>query len=209
MNFAQKLARAIAKNNSLRCVNLDPETENLFEFNKKLIDATQTLVCCYKPNSAFYEAQGATGIEALKKTVDYIHKKNSEIPVILDAKRGDIGNSNKAYAKFAFEYIEADAITVAPYSGGEALAPFLDQADKGIIVWCRSSNNGAGEFQDLFVTSSATLTAHVISIEPQATRDPIKLYEFVAHQASKSWNKNNNVMLVVGATYPADLKKVR
>lgn len=199
MNFAQKLDAAILKNNSLLCVGLDPEVDDLIAFNKKIIDSTQTLVCCYKPNSAFYEAQGAAGIEALKQTVDYIHEVDAAIPVILDAKRGDIGNTNKGYIQFAFEYIGADALTLHPYMGGESLEPFFDVADKGYFVVCRTSNPGAGELQNLVIASP----------DGTAGRGNLKLFEFVAHQAASAWNKNNNVMLVVGATYPEDLQKVR
>lgn len=194
MNFAQKLDGAVAKNNSLLCVNLDPTSPDLLEFNKKIIDATYDLVCCYKPNSAFYEAHGANGIEQLKQTIAYIHEKDSDLPIILDAKRGDIGNTNTGYATYAFEYLGADAITVQPYMGGESLVSFFEHADKGVFVLCRTSNPGAGEFQDLVIASEE--------------RSNLKFYEHVAHQAL-SWNKHNNVMLVIGATYPDELKQVR
>lgn len=190
MNFQTKLDNAISKNNSLLCIALDPESEHLFDFNKKIIDATHNLVCAYKPNSAFYEAFGATGLEQLKQTVDYIRQVSPELPIILDSKRADIGNTNHGYVTFAFDYLGVDAITVNPYMGGEALQPFFEKSEKGIIVMCRTSNPGAGEFQDLL-------------------SDNKPLYQHVAEKASGVWNKNGNVMLVVGATYPDELQKVR
>lgn len=203
MNISDKLAGAIEANDSLVCVGLDPDlsqdnfpehikkqTHPLFTFNKAIIDATADLVCVFKPNSAFYESSGASGIEQLKQTCDYIREKYPKIPVILDAKRADIGNTNNGYATFAFDYLKADALTVHPYLGGEAIGPFLTRKDKGIIVLCRTSNPGAGEFQDLEV-------------------DGKKLYETVAEKVSKYWNINGNCMLVVGATYPSELAAVR
>ncbi len=201
MNFAEKLDGAIERNNSLLCVGLDPDlgklpehikniVNPLFEFNKAIIDATVDLVCAYKPNSAFYEASGVEGILQLKMTCDYLRKNHPTIPLILDAKRGDIGNTNQGYADFVFDYLGADAITLQPYMGGEALEPFLTYKDKGIIVLCRTSNLGAGELQDLEVSGK-------------------KLYKIVAENVSKNWNKNSNCMLVVGATYPSEIAEVR
>lgn len=201
MNFQNMLETSVAQNNSLVCVGLDSEVAKLpakfrkakepqFEFNKAIIDATADLVCAYKPNSAFYEAEGAVGIEQLRKTVEYIHDKYPNIPVILDAKRADIGNTNQGYTQFIFEYLGIDAVTVHPYLGQEAIQPFLDYKDKGIIVLCRTSNDGAGEFQDL-------------------ESDGQKLYQKVAHAVRDRWNKNNNCLLVVGATYPEEMKEIR
>lgn len=201
MTFQEKLDHITDKNNSLVCVGLDPEFEKLpdaiknlaypqVEFNKKIIDATHDLVCCYKPNSAFYEALGAEGIENLKQTCDYIRKAYPEIPILLDAKRADIGNTNKGYVSFAFDYLKVDAITLHPYLGGEAIKPFLDRADKGCIVLCRTSNPGAGELQDLKING-----------EP--------LYKHVARKVANEWDANKNCMLVVGATYPEELKEIR
>ena len=163
---------------------------SILSFNRKIIDATKDVVCAYKPNTAFYEKYGIPGLSALYETIAYIHEVAPDVPVILDAKRADIGNTNADYAEAAFEYLRADAITVHPYLGAEALAPFLDRANKGIIVLCRTSNPGAGEFQDLPVNG-----------EP--------LYRFVAHRVSSEWNKNGNCALVVGATYPDELREVR
>lgn len=194
MNFLQKIAASIEKNNSLVCVGLDTDVskikESQFDFNKTIIDATYDLVCSYKINSAFYEAQGVEGIENLKQTLDYLKKHHSAIPVILDAKRADIGNTNNGYVQFAFDYLDADAITVHPYLGKEALAPFLDRKDKGIIVLCRTSNPGAREIQDIDVNGRP-------------------LYLAIAEKVAKEWNENNNCMLVVGATYPKEMEEIR
>lgn len=168
------------------CVGLD---DSRFEFNKPVIDQTVDLVCCYKSNSAFYEGAGIKGLEALKETIQYIHQKDPDMPVILDAKRADIGNTNEEYAKSAFDDLGADAITVHPYLGKEALQPFLDRIDKGIIVLVKTSNPGAGEFQDLQVGGKP-------------------LYQVVAEHV-RNWNTNGNCGVVVGATYPEELKVVR
>lgn len=189
MTFQQKLDAMIKKNNSILCVGLDPK-EPSFEFCKNIIDQTHDLICAYKPNSAFFEAQGARGIEELKKICDYLHEKYPEIPIILDAKRADIGSTNEGYVKFAFDYLSVDAITLNPYLGKKALQPFLEMKDKGCIILCRTSNEGSGEFQDL-------------------TTGDKSLYQQVAENVAKNWNENNNCMLVVGATYPEELKKVR
>jgi orotidine-5'-phosphate decarboxylase len=166
--------------------------EALFVFNRDIIDATHDLVCAYKPNAAFYEAQGIEGFQALIKTVQYIRESYPHIPVILDAKRADIDTTNLGYVQSAFDIIGVDAITVHPYLGKEALAPFLARKEKGIIVLAKTSNPGAGEFQDLPVGDAQ---------EP--------LYQVVARHVAHTWNANGNCALVVGATYPADLKKVR
>ena len=191
MTFQDKLNKIIKKNNSLVCVGLDSDVEtDQFLFNKAVINSTFDLVCSYKLNIAFYEAIGLKGIKALKKTCDYLKSKFPEIPVIIDAKRGDIGNTNKGYAKFVFDYLKGDAITVNPYLGGEAIRPFLDYKDRRIIILCRTSNPGAGEFQD-----------------PKVKGAP--LYKIVAKNVAKKWNKNKNCLLVVGATYPDELRRVR
>ena len=209
MNFRQKLDSITKQNNSCVCVGLDSnferipqfikkgrsKAEAIFEFNKKIVDATSDLVCTYKPNIAFYEAEGVDGIKALKKTVAYIKKKDSGILVIVDAKRADIGNTNLGYAKALFDFLDFDAVTVHPYLGEEALQPFLERKDKGIIVLCRTSNPGAGELQDLVVD------------HPDLGKVP--LYKAVAYQVHKHWNKNENCGLVVGATYPKELAEIR
>ena len=192
----EKFKLAVSKNNSVVCVGLDSDVTKLpkgvdqLAFNKAIIDATHDLVCAYKPNSAFYEALGDEGIRNLKLTCDYINESYPEIPIILDAKRADIGNTNQGYVDFAFNYLSVDAITIQPYMGGEAVQPFLEQSEKGIIVLCRTSNEGSTEFQDLEV-------------------DGTPLYKIVAKNVSSNWNKNNNCMLVVGATYPEEIAEVR
>ncbi len=168
------------------CVGLD---KGSFEFNKSIIDQTADLVLAYKPQSAFYEAEGSEGLEGLEKTVEYIREKYPDIPVILDAKRGDIGSTNEAYAKAIFDNLGVDAVTVHPYLGQESLQPFLERKDKGIIVLVKTSNPGAGEFQDLLVEGKP-------------------LYQIVAEHV-KTWNVNNNLAVAVGATYPEELKIVR
>lgn len=197
MNFKQKIQRSTAQANSLLCVGLDPDPAKMpnhitdvFEFNKAIIDATKDLVCAFKPNSAFYEAQGPLAIQALKDTCDYIKTAAPGIPIILDYKRADIGNTNEGYIKYAFDYLGVDAVTVSPYMGRESLQPYLDLKDKGIIVLCRTSNPGAGEFQDLLVGGQ-------------------KLYRVVAERVRDGWDQNDNCALVVGAPYPEEAAEIR
>jgi orotidine-5'-phosphate decarboxylase len=196
MNFIEKLEKAEAKNKSLVCVGLDtdaklmPEGINFFDFNKAIIEATADLVCAYKPNLAFYEAMGDEGSEALKRTVKYIPP---EIPIIADAKRGDIGNTSRAYAIALFDILGFDAATVNPYLGFDAVEPFIQYQDKGIFILCRTSNAGAADFQSLRCETSQGLKP---------------LFEIVADKA-QIWNKYGNIGLVVGATYPDELKIIR
>lgn len=201
MDFQTKLATSVQKNDSLLCVGLDADLSKLpahlrdhsqaiFEFNKAIIDATADLVCAFKPNSAFYEAEGPDGLKQLHQTCHYILEEYPGIPIILDAKRADIGNTNNGYTKYAFDYLEADAITIHPYLGREAIQPFLDRTEKGIIILCRTSNPGAGEIQDLDVGGQ-------------------KLYEHIAVTVRDTWNRNGNCLLVVGATYPEELAEIR
>lgn len=166
-----------------------PLKDAFCQFNKAIIDATHDIVGAYKINSAFYEAQVETW-EALVETFQYLQSKYPEIPVILDAKRADIGNTNQGYVKMAFDSLKADAITVHPYLGREALGPFLDHADKGIFVLVRTSNPGSGELQSLEMNG-------------------VPLYLLVAENVAKNWNTAGNCGVVVGATYPEELKKVR
>jgi len=165
--------------------------EQIVEFNSRIIDATRDLVCAYKPNIAFYATYGIPGWHALRNTIDWVNQVAPEIPVILDAKRADIGNTNRGYVAEVFDVLGADAVTVNPYFGAEALQPFLERKDKGIIVLCRTSNKGAGEFQDLTVLGQGPL------------------YRVVAQHVASEWNKNGNCALVIGATYPAELAEVR
>ena len=199
MDFYETIENAWVKKDSLVCVGLDPDLQRIpahlrtvespiFEFNRALVDATADLVCAYKPQFAYYAAQSAEA--QLSLTIEYIHKHHPGIPVILDAKRGDIGSTAKMYAREVFERFEADAVTVNPYMGRDTLEPFLERKDKGIIILCRTSNPGAGDIQDLETGGK-------------------KLFEVVAEKAAIEWNENNNVLLVVGATYPQELKKIR
>ena len=201
MSFIDRLNNTIDKKNSLLCIGLDPvieklpekfqkESEPFFSFSKYIADQTYDFAIAFKPNSAFYEALGSSGIEQLHKTCHYIRETYPDMLILLDAKRGDIGTTNDAYVRYAFEYLGADAITVHPYLGQEAIQPFLDNPEKGSIILCRTSNPGAGEFQDLMV-------------------DGNPLYQQVARQVSGKWNANKNCILVVGATYPDELKQVR
>jgi orotidine-5'-phosphate decarboxylase len=201
-NF-RKLLDAQWEQSKFLCVGLDSDLEKIPEaarkdgiretivnFNRAVVDATKDIVGAYKPNSAFYESYGHEGWSALSETIQYIHEQAPEVPVILDAKRGDIGNTNEGYAISAFDHLLADAITVQPYPGREALQPFLDRKEKGVIVLCRMSNPGAGEFQDLQIAGTP-------------------LYKIVAEHVAKEWNGNGNCALVVGATFPDELKEVR
>ncbi|MCH7608667.1 MAG: orotidine-5'-phosphate decarboxylase [Chloroflexi bacterium] len=194
--FIDRLDDAARANRSLLGLNLDPwgpsmPVDDIAAFNRAIIDATHDLVCVYKPNSAFYEAAGLDGLRALQDTVEAAHAKN--IPVILDAKRGDIANSSVAYAKAAFEVWGADALTVSPYMGGDSLEPFLAYEDRGVFVLTRTSNPGAADIEELIV---------------QSPGGPRPLYEQVAIAAA-GWNTRGNVGLVVGATAPDELARVR
>lgn len=167
-------------------------------FNRAIVEATKDLVCAYKPNTAFYEALSGEGLATLHRTIVDIRIIAPDVPVILDYKRGDIGNTNAGYVKEAFEFLQADAVTIHPYLGQEAMQPFLDYKDKGIFVLCRTSNPGSNEFQGLDVCGD---------IVPG---DYMPLYKYVAYRVANYWNKENyNCGLVVGATYPGELKEVR
>lgn len=173
-------------------------------FNRAVLKATGDDVCAVKPNSAFYESQDVQGVRDLRATVAMAHTYAPGAVVILDYKRGDIGNTNNGYVTAAFDVFGADAVTIHPYLGMEAMKPFLDRGDKGIIVLCRTSNEGAGEFQDRLVVPTPE-EAEKWGI----TTDPMPLYELVAYRVSREWNYNGNCAVVVGATYPAELARVR
>jgi orotidine-5'-phosphate decarboxylase len=196
MNFIDKLAGASRKNKSLLCVGLDtdpallPENVSVLDFNKAIIQATSDLVCAYKPNIAFYEAMGIEGLKALEKTRQSIP---ADIPVIIDAKRGDIGNTAQAYAKSLFDGFGFDAVTASPYLGLDSLQPFIDYKEKGIFILCRTSNPGAADFQSLLIDTDSGSRM---------------LFEIVAQKVN-DWNKSGNLGLVVGATYPKELKTIR
>ncbi len=199
-SFMQKLQNAWTKNQSMVCVGLDPDLAKLpthiqekefpiFEFNKAIIDATADLVCAYKPQVAYYAGQDAE--DELQMTIDYILEKYPEIPVIFDAKRGDIGPTAQRYAQEAFERFNADAVTLNPYMGTDTLKPFIDHADRGSVILCRTSNPSGDELQNI----------------TDANGTPI--YQIVAQYAKDKWNYNQNIMLVIGATYPGELGEVR
>lgn len=164
--------------------------QRVVEFNRQIVEATAELAAAYKPNTAFYEALGRDGVRALAETIAAIRAAAPEAAVILDAKRADIGSTNAGYVTAAFDQLGADAVTVHPYLGGEALAPFLERDDKLVFVLARTSNPGAGEFQDL-------------------TADGVPLYRHVARAVARNWNAAGNCGLVVGATYPDELRAVR
>lgn len=204
MNFFEKLALASQKNNSLLCVGLDPDpqmilpdtnTNNVVALNRLIIEATVDLACAYKPNLAIYESMGIEGLSALQQTLGLIRQADPDIPIIGDGKRGDIGTCSLAYAQTLLENYKFDAVTVNPYMGSDALKPFLDRKDKGVFVLCRTSNPGGMEIQELMVVQGGASI-----VRP--------LYEIVAELALK-WNKNGNVGLVLGATYPEQILRIR
>jgi len=193
------LRDASHRNQSLLCIGLDPDprqipamlhadADPIYAFCMAIVEATADLVCAFKPNIAFFEALGPAGVATLQRLVADMPRT---VPVVIDAKRGDIGSTAAAYAQALFARLGADAVTLSPYLGGDALKPFLDYAEKGCFILCKTSNSGSGDLQDLKLASG----------EP--------LYLAVARQAQHTWNTNGNVGLVVGATYPAVLAQVR
>jgi orotidine-5'-phosphate decarboxylase len=161
----------------------------IFQFNRAIIDATAAYACAFKPQFAHYAAADALG--QLRDTIRHIHDHHPGVPVILDSKRGDIGSTAAKYAEEAFGVYGADAVTVNPYLGTDGIGPFLSYADKGVVILCRTSNPSARELQDLEVAPGE------------------RLYHRVARLAVERWNANGNAMLVVGATYPAELGEIR
>jgi orotidine-5'-phosphate decarboxylase len=199
MTFTQMLAAAWQKNDSLLCVGLDPDParfpahlkgrdDAVFEFCKTIVDATADLVCSFKPQIAYFAARRAE--EQLEALIAHIHEKHPGIPVILDAKRGDIGSTAEQYAIEAFERFKADAVTVNPYMGRDSVEPWLAYPDKGVILLCRTSNPGGSDLQFLDVGGE-------------------RLYERVARLAAGEWNATGQIALVVGATFPAEIACVR
>ncbi len=215
---------------TLACVGLDPAIDKLpdsirsrhtnpaeaiLAFNKEIIDATHDLVCAFKPQSSYYEAFGPDGIKALKQTVEHIHKVAPTVPVILDAKRADIGSTNEGYVQALFDYLKLDAVTLQPYLGLDALAPFFALKNKGLIVLCRTSNPNSGEFQDLMPRLSAK-QIKALTLGPSGTYGSnhdwskgISLYNYVALRVANHQNQAGNCLLVVGATYPEEMKQIR
>lgn len=197
--FLDRVAAAEKANKTLLCVGLDPDPDRLpghlrgapdglFRFCKEIVDATHDLVLAFKPQIAYFAAQGAE--DQLRRLIAYIHD-STEIAVILDAKRADIASTSRMYAREAFEIYGADALTVNPYFGLDSLQPFLDHRDKGIIILCRTSNPGGAEIQNLM------------------TMDGVPIYEVVARKAAREWNRHGNVLLVAGATHPGELARIR
>jgi orotidine-5'-phosphate decarboxylase len=201
MSALNKLNQRMNTANSLLCVGLDSNIDKLperflksdtpqFEFNKWIIDQTHEFVCAYKPNIAFYEARGAQGLAELQMTMAYMKENHPNIFTICDAKRGDIGSTNEGYVRAIFDELGFDAITLHPYLGKTALAPFLERDDKACIILCRTSNPNSDELQGL-----------TIGEKP--------LWEHVLEHVRDTWNENHNCMLVIGATYPDDLRRAR
>ena len=196
--FTERLEKASNTTKSLVCVGLDPDSDRMpvpgvFEFNRAIIDATAESVCAYKPNMAYYEALGLSGLEDLHKTITHIRKTAPAAVIIGDAKRGDIGPSAEAYAKALFEVWGFDAITINAWGGHDTVAPFIQNHEKGVFVWCRGSNPGSTDFQDLQTVTDVS---------------SVPLYLKMA-LACQEWDANNNLGLVVGATVPEQLKQVR
>ena len=226
---SDKYNKRAKKINSLLCVGLDSDFAKIpkkflprpsgygqgknkfpqFEFNKFIIKETHQYTAAFKMNSAFYEARGDKGIQELKMTMDYLRKHHRDIFTICDAKRADIGNTNNGYVTAIFDWLGFDAVTLHPYLGQEAVQPFLDRKDKMSIILCRTSNPGAREFQDLkikgkplwqVVAERVSLGHRTATLGRRPTGEPGE---------AKNWNKNKNCMLVVGATYPKEMKKIR
>jgi orotidine-5'-phosphate decarboxylase len=190
--FAEKLRAAAETNNSFLSIGLDPDPElmahpHIPSFLQEIVDATSDLVCAYKPNLAFFEALGMGGMQTLLESLRSVPK---HIPIIADAKRGDIGNTARFYARALFEVYKFDAVTVNPYGGRDAVQPFIDYADRGVLVWCRSSNPGAADLQDMRL------------------EDGRPVYEAIAESA-REWNIRGNVGVVAGATWPEQIERVR
>lgn len=199
MNFIKALNSVWRENNTLLCVGLDPDParfpahlqyrpDAIFEFCRAIVDATADLVCCFKPQIAYFAARRAE--DQLEALIEHIHLRHPATPVILDAKRGDIGSTAEQYAIEAFERFRADAVTINPYMGRDSIEPYLAYRDKGIILLCRTSNPGGSDLQFLDVGGE-------------------KLYERVARLVSKEWDVNGQCALVVGATFPSEIARVR
>lgn len=195
MDFKTKLSKIIKKNNSLLCVGLDPEQEkfktdiSIFEFCRQIIDQTSDLVCAYKPNIAFFEALGLSGMQELKKTIEYLKSEHPQIPVVLDAKRADVPNTARLYAKSLYEYWQADSATVYPNLGMDSVVPFLEYKDKLTILLIKTSNEDSKMFQDLQTKNE-------------------KPYFLAMSEKIATWDKEN-IGIMVGSTHPEDLANVR
>ena len=199
VKFLDDILAAEKRNNTFLCVGLDPDpklipkhiseqSDSVFQFCKSIVDATHDLVLAFKPQFAYFASQSAE--QQLRDLIEYIHL-NTEIPVILDAKRADIASTSRMYAEEAFKVYGADAVTVNPYFGFDSLQPFLDYKDKGVIILCRTSNPGGAEIQNIM------------------TAEGSRIFEVVARKAKAEWNNNGNVLLVAGATHPRELRLIR
>lgn len=197
--FMQMLRDRWTSADSLVCVGLDPEpakfparfandSDAIFNFCRAVVDATAQYVCCFKPQIAYFAARRAE--DSLERLIAHIHAMHPGIPVILDAKRGDMGTTAQQYAIEAFDRYRADAVTLNPYQGIDAAQPFLDRADRGCVFLCHTSNAGAKDFQELDVGGKP-------------------LYQHVAATIAQDWNAHGNCLLVVGATFPEELSQVR
>ncbi len=204
MNFVAALETRWQQANSLVCVGIDPEParfpvkfaadpDAIFNFCRDIVDATAQYACCFKPQIAHFAAHAAE--DSLQRLIAHIHVQYPDIPVILDAKRGDIGSTAQHYAAEAFDRFAADAVTANPYLGRDSVQPLLDRADKGVVILCHTSNPGAADFQDLQVT------------DENGQHRP--LYQHVAETVARHWNGHGNCALVVGATWPEQLREVR
>ena len=201
-SFFSFLEKRVDDCSSLLCIGLDPHVNDLpaptadaaRDFCLNLVEQTARYAAAFKPNAAFFEVFGAEGWTALKQVVDAVqeesNKLGSMIPVILDAKRGDIASTAEAYARSAFENLAVDCITLNPYLGKDSVEPFIQNSEKGVFLLCKTSNPGAGDLQDLTLESGEPLHIHVARLAQQ-------------------WNAKNNIGLVVGATYPETLARVR
>ena len=200
MAFLAQLQQLQARRDSLLCVGLDPEPERfpapwrgdamrIFDFCARIVDATKDLVCAYKPQIAYFAAQRAE--EPLERLIAYIRRVAPDVPVILDAKRGDIGSTAEQYAREAFVRYQADAVTLSPFMGFDSIEPYLGYDGRGLILLCRTSNPGGSDLQN----------------QPLASGD--RLFEHIARLAAGPWNRSGRLGLVVGATFPAEVARVR
>jgi orotidine-5'-phosphate decarboxylase len=200
MKFTEMILQAEQRNQSLLCVGLDPEpakfpgawkgdAQRIFDFCSAIVDATQDLVIAFKPQIAYFAANRAE--DALERLIAHIHRVAPGVPVILDAKRGDIGSSAEQYAREAFERYQADAVTLSPFMGFDSIEPYMRYDGKGLILLCRTSNPGGSELQ----------------AQPLASGD--LLFEHIARLAQGEWNRTGQIALVVGATYPKEIERVR
>jgi len=200
MTFVEMLAAAERANGSMLCVGLDPDparfpgpmrgdASRIFDFCSAIVDATRDLVVAYKPQIAYFAAQRAE--DQLERLIAHIHEAAPGVPVILDAKRGDMGTTAEQYAREVFDRYRADAVTLSPLLGFDSIEPYLRHADKGVILLCRTSNPGGADLQEQRLASGD------------------QLYEHIARLAAGPWNTSGQVGLVVGATYPAEIARVR